>query len=115
MNPSFMAFQQAMLKASIDLMMGVTSAPKVDREQTDGSLFKPTASDRDSNGFPRSDLVVAQEEFQAAEEKERNTRAHLLQLAAECRERAAEAGINLSDLLTDDEYNARFTLVGSIP
>ena len=84
MNPTFPAFQKAMLQASINIMMGIPHKSKKDSLPTEGQLFA------------RSDMVVAAEEAEA-EEKERKTRAHLDQLAEEARERAAEHNIPIID------------------
>ena len=84
MNPTFMAFYQAMTKAGFDMLMGVPYVPKKDRPSpTDGKLFAATGAERDDNGFPRSDMIVAAEE----EERERNARAYLDNLAEEVKNR----------------------------
>ncbi len=77
MNPSFMAYHKAALKASLDIMMGIPHVPK--NRQTDGKLFA-------QKGGP----VVPVDD----EEKERETRAYLDNLAAEAKARSDESGFS---------------------
>lgn len=81
MNPSFAAFQKAMMPTFMNTLMGIEPpAPKKKQlNQTDGKLF--AQSDRDKNKFPRSDMVEAAE-------AERDVQAHLAKLRQECIDRA---------------------------
>ena len=55
MNPSFLAYQWAMMRASISLLMGVPHRPKTKRDPED---------DLASTEFPRSDIVEEAEDAQ---------------------------------------------------
>lgn len=102
MNPSYMAWQQAMIKQSMNFFMGIPHQPKTQKPVEEGPAF----ASKDTKKFPRSDLIEMAEE----EQKERDTRAHLDQLAKECKERAAEHQladeIHAKDLL--DKTTAAF-------
>jgi len=56
MNPSYMIYHRAILKASINLMMGIVPEPISKMDPEDGLT---------STEFPRSDLVIEAEEAEA--------------------------------------------------
>lgn len=81
MNPTFLACQTAIMKASINMMLGIPHVPKNQQlSQTDGKLFAQ-----------KGDPVA---EAEAAEVKEREVRAHLNKLAAEAKARSDAGGFS---------------------
>lgn len=88
MNPIFIAYQKAMMQLAMNCMMGIPHVPKNHPSMATGSAFAST--DR-RNEFPRSDMVVMAEEAEA-EEKERNARKYLDNLAEEVKARVANGG-----------------------
>ena len=89
MNPTFFAFQKAMMKVAMNTLMGLPHVPKPKRDPNAGPAFATP-----EGAFPRSDIIMMAEE----EQKERNMREHLETLTAEVKERSdAEKLKKLSD------------------